>query len=261
MASSDLGVARIHVFPPDQQGSGSFDGGKITEIKPIGFPGEGSAQSRIGPLFYWALATAEGPSTIALHPHRGFEIASYVLQGEIGHYDTGGHSSRIGAGGIQAMQTGSGISHEESTFEGRTEFFQIWFEPDLEKALTRPPTYQEYTHEELPVGEVEGVRVKSVIGGQSPVQLVVDAQMEHWILAPHAVHEFGVKKGRRRALVATKGAFAIHSGDERTGIQSRDFVVITSGENNLRLIAEDAGAEAAVIDVPAEVSYPLLQKS
>ena len=123
--------ARLRVYPPSEQASGSFDGGRITEIKPIGFRGEGSALTRIGPLFYWAWAESDGPATIALHPHRGFEIVSYVLNGEIGHRDTGGHEGRIRAGGVQVMQTGSGVSHEECTFEGHTEFFQIWFEPNL----------------------------------------------------------------------------------------------------------------------------------
>ena len=57
--------APVRVYPPNEQGSGSFDGGKITEIKPIGFPGEGSARTRIGPLFYWAWATANGPATMS----------------------------------------------------------------------------------------------------------------------------------------------------------------------------------------------------
>jgi hypothetical protein len=41
----------VAVYTPDQQGIGAFDGGKITEQKPIGFPGEGSEVIRIGPYF------------------------------------------------------------------------------------------------------------------------------------------------------------------------------------------------------------------
>jgi len=140
----------VRIYPPAEQGTGSFDGGRITEIKPIGFAGDGASVVRIGPLFYWAWASTKGPAKIALHPHRGFEIASYVLSGELGHSDTGGHESRVGKGGVHVMQTGSGISHEEQTFES-TEFFQIWFEPDLREAITQPPTYNEASDSELPV--------------------------------------------------------------------------------------------------------------
>ena len=44
--------AKIKIYTPNQQGAGAFDGGKITEIKPIDFPGGTSMAKRIGPLFY-----------------------------------------------------------------------------------------------------------------------------------------------------------------------------------------------------------------
>ena len=138
-------------YSPEQQGTGAFDGGRITEVKPIGFPHETSGSRRIGPLFYWAWATASGYGKIGLHPHQGFEIMSYVLEGEIGHRDTLGTVSRVKTGGAQVMQTGSGVSHEEETLGKHTEFFQIWFEPNLREAVKRPPTYRELHHEDFPL--------------------------------------------------------------------------------------------------------------
>ena len=250
----------IRVYSPSEQGSGSFDGGKITETKPIGFPGEGSARTRIGPLFYWAWATANGPATIALHPHKGFEIASYVLKGELGHSDTGGHESRVGKGGVQVMQTGSGISHEERTFADTTDFFQIWFEPNLTEALTRPPEYFEASDAELPVTESEGVRIKSIIGGKSPIKLVVDAQMEHLMLEPHATYEIGKSQNRTQSIVVVSGDFEIQSGAESRLVQARDFLVAEGSLDDVQLKAGSTGGEFVVVDVPIEVSYPLLAK-
>lgn len=45
-------MMKITLYSPDQQAKGAFDGGQITELKPIGFPGEGSAVKRVGPLFF-----------------------------------------------------------------------------------------------------------------------------------------------------------------------------------------------------------------
>lgn len=252
--------APVRVYPPNEQGSGSFDGGKITEIKPIGFPGEGSARTRIGPLFYWAWATANGPATIALHPHKGFEIASYVLKGQLGHSDTGGHESRVGKGGVQVMQTGSGISHEERTFADATDFFQIWFEPNLTEALTRPPEYHEASDAELPVTESEGVRIKSIIGGKSPIKLVVDAQMEHLALEPNATYEIGLSKDRTQSIVVVSGDFEILNSAGSRLVQVRDFLVAESRLDGVQLRAGSTGGEFVVVDVPIEVSYPLLAK-
>ena len=62
-------VLDFKIYPPEAQGMGQFDGGRITEIKPIGFPHEGPTMENLGPLFYWAWASAKGYGKIALHPH------------------------------------------------------------------------------------------------------------------------------------------------------------------------------------------------
>lgn len=156
---------KIKIYPPEVQGTGAFDGGRITETKPLGFPGEGPDVSHTGPLFYWAWATAKGYGKIGLHPHQAFEIMSYALQGEIGHYDTMGNRSRVKAGGAQVMQAGSGVSHEEETVSDHNEFFQIWFEPNLKETIRRTPTYAEFRREDFPAEVRDGVTLKHVIGG------------------------------------------------------------------------------------------------
>ena len=139
----------INRYSVNQQGVGEFDGGKITEQKPIGFPGEGSEVKRVGPLFYWAWAKSEHEGYIPLHPHQGFEIITYVISGKAEHGDSLGTRSTVGAGGLQVMQTGSGVSHEEGFVGPNMQGFQIWFEPHLSEALRRKPTYQQYDHEEF----------------------------------------------------------------------------------------------------------------
>ena len=79
------------------------------------FLNEGLKMDHLGPLFYWAWAEAEGYGGIALHPHKAFEILSYALKGEIGHYDALKNRSRVKAGGVPVMETGSGVYHEEET--------------------------------------------------------------------------------------------------------------------------------------------------
>ena len=108
------------LYKTAQQGSGEFDNGKITETKPIDFPQGTGEGKRIGPLFYWAWASAKGDGVIGMHPHQAFEIISYCLEGTIGHSDSKGNNTRVNAGGAQVIKAGSGIYHQEEMHGDKT---------------------------------------------------------------------------------------------------------------------------------------------
>ncbi len=263
MNEVEMNHSEIQIYPPDKQASGEFDGGRITEIKPIGFSGDGSAVDRVGPLFYWAWASSTESAKIGLHPHRGFEIISYVLSGEVGHGDTLGNATRVASGGAQVMQTGSGVSHEEQTGDD-TEFFQIWFEPDLREAVTRSPVYQSVRDEEFPVVEEAGVRIKRIIGKSAPVALVSDALMEDVLLEPGTDYSRGLSAGRTLAFVVVKGrGTVLLTGDERElPVEMRDFAVARAhSDSSVRLRAHDTAAcRVVAIEVPSQVDYTLIGK-
>lgn len=252
----------IQIYPPEKQGRGAFDGGRITEHKPIGFPGDGAVVGRVGPLFYWAWATAHAPARIGLHPHQAFEIMSYVLQGEIGHYDTTGTRSRVRTGGAQVMQTGSGVSHEEEMLDPATNFFQIWFEPYLHEALTRPPAYHEFHAADFPVEEYDGVTVKSLLGEGAPIRLVAEARMQDVTIAAGKGHRWTLGAGRSLAAVAVSGSGTWQGGPAPVAVQARDFTVVHAAEAGTLAAEADAGEPLRLvcIEVPTTVDYPLYRK-
>ena len=47
------------------------------------------------------------------HPHRDMEIITYVREGAITHRDSMGNVGRTGAGDVQVMSAGSGVTHAE----------------------------------------------------------------------------------------------------------------------------------------------------
>ena len=127
----------IQLIKREQQADGNFNNGEILEKKPIGFPQDGGITKPYSNLFYWAHAwTPDKKSTIGLHPHQGFEICSFILEGSINHFDTKQDKwISLKKGDVQIIRAGNGISHAEELNE-KSEIFQIWFDPNIQLSIT-----------------------------------------------------------------------------------------------------------------------------
>jgi redox-sensitive bicupin YhaK (pirin superfamily) len=253
------------VYTPAMQGIGEFDGGKIKEQKPIGFPGEGAVIKRVGPLFYWAWATSSAEAFIGLHPHKGFEIMTYVVKGSAFHGDNLGTKSTVGAGGAQVMQTGSGVSHQEKV-SANAELFQIWFEPELTEATRRQPTYRQYEHEDFPLeSNTAGYQVKTVIGSEAPIQLVADIKMWDVEVNSGAHYKQKVSAGYTLTALAIRGQGTWSESDaskQPVNFHHKDFIIAAAkDESEVEIINTDEGIlRLILIQVPTTVNYPLYHK-
>lgn len=166
----------ITIIPKDEQAHGAFDGGKILERKPIGFPQDGGKTRPYSTLFYWAHAWSDKGGLIGEHPHKGFEIMSFVLTGEIEHYDSKLQGwKKLKAGDVQIIRAGSGITHAEKVNEAGS-IFQIWFDPNLNETLTKPASYNDYTGDSFPVFEDKESKTKVMVGG---TQLTMDSKVDY----------------------------------------------------------------------------------
>ncbi|MFS0722549.1 pirin family protein [Paenibacillus sp. 1P07SE] len=252
---------KARIIKPQDQAKGTFDGGKITEQKPIGFSGEGSVIDRLGPLFYWAWAHAEGPAEIGLHPHKGFEIITYVIQGSGHHRDTMGTSSMVEEGGAQLMQTGSGVSHAEAIKEP-SELFQIWLEPNLIEAVKRTPSYSQYDSSDFSSDHRHGSLIKNVLGNGSPMKIETDAQMWDITIEDGATYSHRLSPNRALAGLAIRGNGSLEIVDESTyAFQHKDFFIVQAeAGGELEIRAEEGEVRLFLIEVPLEVEYALYRK-
>jgi redox-sensitive bicupin YhaK (pirin superfamily) len=101
-----------------------------------------------------------------LHPHRGIETITYMLDGSVAHRDSIGNSGVIGAGDVQWMTAGSGILHEEMPKVGprRLDGFQVWVNLPRKLKMTRP-RYQDIPSARIPeVVREGGARIRVVAG-------------------------------------------------------------------------------------------------
>ena len=84
-----------------------------------------------GAIRVWNDDSIAAKSGFPPHPHRDMEIVTYVRSGAITHQDSLGNKGRTGAGDVQVMSAGSGVTHAEYNLEEEaTTLFQIWIESD-----------------------------------------------------------------------------------------------------------------------------------
>ncbi len=109
----------------------------------------------------------EGPIRgFPMHPHRGIETVTYMLDGSVHHRDSLGNSGLIGPGDIQWMTSGSGILHEEMPRRGPSGSiygFQLWVNLPASEKMSRP-RYQEVKAADIPGVDRQGVTVRVVAG-------------------------------------------------------------------------------------------------
>ena len=162
----------IRIISKENQAKGNFNNGEILENKPIGFPQDGGTVKPYSNLFYWAHAWTPGKkSKIGLHPHKGFEICSFILKGNINHYDNKLDDwITLDEGDVQIIRSGSGISHAEEIDEN-SEIFQIWFIPDLSVSLYENASYNDYKKDEFPVESNQNFTKKIIKGNKSPLSM------------------------------------------------------------------------------------------
>ncbi|WQF83209.1 Putative pirin domain, rmlC-like cupin domain superfamily, rmlC-like jelly roll [Colletotrichum destructivum] len=216
------------------------------------------------------------------HPHRDFEIFSYILSGELTHRDSmlqkgaeGGQSDkfyRMHRGDVQFTTGGTGIAHSEMNEHSRdtVHFLQIWAIP-WKRGL--PPTYhtQHFPEEDKRKGFVtilsplkagpeataaEEKAAEPSIPGTIPIH--ADFVMGAGIIEPNAVFEWSVGA---KVTEQTKRKVFVHlpmtkNGKAKIRIDGRDDAVLSEGDGAFvdvvnagdKLSVESVGeAEAEVV--------------
>jgi redox-sensitive bicupin YhaK (pirin superfamily) len=219
------------------------------------------------------------------HPHRDFEIFSYILSGELTHRDSmlrkgaeGGQSDRfyrMHRGDVQFTTGGTGIAHSEYN-EHRSDtvhFLQIWALP-WKKGLTPRYHTRHFDDEDKRKGFVsilsplkggveattaEETKAEPVIPDTIPVH--ADFVMGAGLIAPETKFEWKVGAD---ATTATKRKVYVHvpmtkGGKAKVRLDGRDDAVLEEGDGAFidavnagdKLVVESVGsveAEVVVLD-------------
>lgn len=99
-----------------------------------------------------------------MHPHRGIETFTYLMEGRMDHQDSLGNKGTIQGGDAQWMTGGSGIMHQEMPHATKHLLgLQFWINlPAKEKMTT--PKYFDITSETIKEFNENGAKVRVVAG-------------------------------------------------------------------------------------------------
>ncbi len=191
-----------------------------------------------------------------MHPHRGIETFTYLIEGEIDHQDSLGNSGVIRGGDCQWMTAGRGILHQEmpkapKDGRGRMLGLQLWINLPAKHKMTEPK-YRDITAASVPVVQETAAAVRVVSGeykGQSGAARgeYVDALFLDVTLAPNGLWALDTPPGVTVFAYILQGScsFPPHSGTAG----ARRAVLFSSGDI-LNVSAKAEGARLIVVSGP-----------
>jgi len=136
-----------------------------------GFPGH------LDPFVLFERFYIDPEEGFPMHPHRGFEIVSYMLDGGMAHEDSLGVANTAREGDAMHITTGEGIRHSEFPAGGRAcNGLQLWVNLPRDRKDAEPD-YEDAAAADLPTADRDGATVTTVVGDGSP-------------LAPHTPMEY-----------------------------------------------------------------------
>ncbi|MBK7320451.1 MAG: pirin family protein [Anaerolineales bacterium] len=155
----------------------------------------------------------EGPIRgFPMHPHRGIETVTYILDGSVNHRDSLGNAGTIGPGDVQWMTSGRGILHEEMPKRGSSGNiygFQLWVNLPAAQKMGQP-RYQEVNSSTIPVVEKDGATIRLVAGEvdgvRGPVTEIAASPLYMDVkLAPGATFTYPIPSGHTALAYVFEG--------------------------------------------------------
>jgi redox-sensitive bicupin YhaK (pirin superfamily) len=113
-----------------------------------------------------------------MHPHRGIETITYLIEGEMSHEDSLGNKGVIRSGESQWMTAGSGIMHQEMPQASKRMLgAQIWLNLPAKDKMA-DPVYFDIKQSMIPVASEGPVTVRVISGKYKDAKGVTPAYIK-----------------------------------------------------------------------------------
>ncbi|MBN8598691.1 MAG: pirin family protein [Planctomycetes bacterium] len=172
------------------------------------------------------------------HPHEDMEIISYIVDGRLAHKDwmgdAGTHAHESGAGSVQVMSAGTGVTHSEFN-PSKTEamrLLQIWIFPDKEG---HKPSYAQ--RDIAPEEKRDKLALLvSGQGGSAHLKINQDANVYATALSPGKSVSHKLAPGRGAFVQVVGGKIDLNGNEMQTGdgaaIEDERIVTLTAKDES-----------------------------
>jgi redox-sensitive bicupin YhaK (pirin superfamily) len=180
-----------------------------------------------------------------LHPHRGIETVTYVLEGEVQHKDTLGNAGSIGAGDLQWMTAGRGIMHEEMP-QVRPEGimgFQLWVNLSARHKMTRP-RYQDIRSDHIPeITQKDGTKIRVIAGSVDGIKgplngIAADPTYLDVFIPPHTSFTLAIERGQTLFAYVFTGAARFQQANRSQRLISHPHLVVFGDGDSITVKTE-----------------------
>jgi redox-sensitive bicupin YhaK (pirin superfamily) len=241
----------ILIIKKSEQYNDVIFGGRFNANKPV-FNGKSNIKP-YSSLFYWSNGYVLDDCEFGLHPHEGFEIMTFLFEGNISHYDTATKDwTSLKAGDFQIIQSNSGIRHQEKVSKG-SRAFQIWFDPNFHEAVKLEPSYIDFPGENFHYTVEKGILTLTYIGNESPAKtLTPNLSIKKLLFEKKTKTEIPLNENMSYTFYVLNGKGFAHNHK----IQ-RDDAIRISDASSLEI---DFQGELFLIETPTKLEYKPIWK-
>ena len=189
------------------------------------------------------------------HQHRGLEIYTYVIDGELYHEDSTGGKGTITAGEVQRMFSGNYIQHQElNRSDEYARVIQIWFVAET-KYMGLAPEYEQISLDQMPPRKLGDGVVRDIIGENGATNSHVNARLTSTIVPAGGQTTFEPPRPNEDMfLYVVNGSGTANGTIEPTGIGLYDVILATPDAISPTLTAGDKPLNFLSFYLPSFIS-------
>ncbi|XP_064644617.1 uncharacterized protein LOC135498295 [Lineus longissimus] len=214
----------------------------------------------LGPVEYKPGEAVGAPD----HPHRGFAIVTYVVDGGVKHQDSIGNKGLLESGWVQWMNAGRGIVHSEMPPDdmmkhgGCSEGFQLWVNlPAKDKMIA--PTYQDVPPENTPVVHENKAKIHVIAGSFRGTKSTINTKIPIFLLDVHLEPggslSIPVSDGLNGFVYAWRGAGSL--GLDKQPVHAGQVGLMSEAGRDLYIRAEDTKELRALVAAGTPIKEPV----